>query len=295
MRVLKKGDRGNDVARWELFLHGAGFTFTTPRDNVFDAETEKLTKQFQEKNKLDPDGIVGNATFGAAMLQGFEAVPFVDEPAAKFPRKPNFEPIVGNAARNALFGPLKFRPGPPKGDHGKETITVTNDFESAAILRDEIPELIGIKGASATGRVRFHKTCMPQLKGLWTAWGRKGLLKHILTFDGAYTARFIRCSNKTLSNHAFGTAFDINAGENPLGAQPALAGRKGCVFELVSTAHQFGFYWGGHFTRRDGMHFEIAKRLSQAEVDQVLERLEAARRRKRRSPRGPRRGRRSRA
>ena len=69
------------------------------------------------------------------------------------------------------------------------------------------------------------------------------MLKHILTFDGAYAPRFIRCSNKTLSNHAFGTAFDINADKNPLGAQPALAGRKGCVFELVPTAHQFGFYW----------------------------------------------------
>jgi peptidoglycan hydrolase-like protein with peptidoglycan-binding domain len=87
MRVLKKGVRGDDVAQWELFLHGAGFTFTQPRDNVFDAETEKLTKEFQRKNKLVPDGIVGNATFGAAMLQGFEGVPFVDEPAAKFPRK----------------------------------------------------------------------------------------------------------------------------------------------------------------------------------------------------------------
>jgi D-alanyl-D-alanine carboxypeptidase/Putative peptidoglycan binding domain len=282
MRVLKKGVRGDDVAQWELFLHGAGFTFTQPRDNVFDAETEKLTKAFQKKNKLVPDGIVGNATFGVAMLQGFEGVPFVDEPAAKFPRKPDFEPIVGNAARNALFGPMKFRPGPLNGDFGKETITVTNDFESTSILRTEIPELIGIKGASATGRVRFHKTCVPQLKGLWTAWGRKGLLKHILTFDGAYAPRFTRCSNKTLSNHAFGTAFDINAGENPLGAQPALPGKKGCVFELVPTAHQFGFYWGGHFSRRDGMHFEIAKRLSQAEVDQVLERLELAQSRQRR-------------
>ena len=202
MRVLKKGVRGDDVAQWELFLHGAGFTFTQPRDNVFDAETEKLTKEFQKKNKLVPDGIVGNATFGAAMLQGFEGVPFVDEPAAKFPQKPDFEPIVGNAARNALFGPMKFRPGPLNGDFGKETITVTNDFESTSILRTEIPELIGIKGASATGRVRFHKTCVPQLKGLWTAWGKKGLLKHILTFDGAYAPRFTRCSNKTLSNHA---------------------------------------------------------------------------------------------
>jgi putative peptidoglycan binding protein/D-alanyl-D-alanine carboxypeptidase-like protein len=252
MRVLKKGVRGDDVAQWELFLHGAGFTFTQPRDNVFDAETEKLTKEFQRKNKLVPDGIVGNATFGAAMLQGFEGVPFVDEPAAKFPRKPDFEPIVGNAARNALFGPMKFRPGPLNGDFGKETITVTNDFESTSILRTEIPELIGIKGASSTGRVRFHKTCVPQLKGLWTAWGKKVCWKHILTFDGAYAPRFTRCSNKTLSNHAFGTAFDINADENPLGAQPALPGRKGCVFELVPTAHQFGFYWRTFFTpRRD--------------------------------------------
>ena len=72
MRVLKKGVRGDDVAQWELFLHGAGFTFTKPRDNVFDAETEKLTQQFQKKNKLVPDGIVGNATFGAAMSKALK-------------------------------------------------------------------------------------------------------------------------------------------------------------------------------------------------------------------------------
>lgn len=48
----------------------------------------------------------------------------------------------------------------------------------------------------------------------------------------------------------------------------------GCVFELVPLAHQFGFYWGGHFkTRRDGMHFEVAKPLTQPEVDQVLAKL----------------------
>jgi hypothetical protein len=85
-------------------------------------------------------------------------------------------------------------------------------------------------------------------------------------------ARFIRCSNSSLSNHAFGTAFDINADENQLGSQPALPSEPGCVFELVPIAHKFGFYWGGHFTppRRDGMHFEIAKILSQAEVDSAL-------------------------
>jgi hypothetical protein len=31
------------------------------------------------------------------------------------------------------------------------------------------------------------------------------------------------------------------------------------VRELVEIANEWGFYWGGHFTRKDGMHFEIAK------------------------------------
>jgi hypothetical protein len=34
----------------------------------------------------------------------------------------------------------------------------------------------------------------------------------------------------------------------------------GSVFNLVSIAHDHGFYWGGLFTkRRDGMHFEVAE------------------------------------
>lgn len=271
MRVLRKGMIGEDVRQWELFLHGHGFTFTKARDDEFDAETESLTKAFQKKNKLKDDGLVGNATFGAAMLQGFEAVPFVAEPEAKFPKEPDFEPILGNAARDVLFGPLRFKAGPTNGGFGKETITITNDFESAKLVRVAVPEVVGIKGAGSSGKICFHTTGAAQVAGLWAAWGRKGLLKHILTFDGSCAARFVRCSTKqTLSNHAFGTAFDVNADQNPLGAQPALAGKKGCVFELVPIAHQFGFYWGGHFTRRDGMHFEIAKILPQADVAKIL-------------------------
>jgi hypothetical protein len=273
MRVLRKGLSGPDVKQWELFLHGHGFTFTTPRDNDFDAETDKLTKAFQKKNKLTPDGIVGNATFGVAMQQGFQAVRFIDEPEAKFPPKPDFGPILGNAARDILFGPLRFRPGPTNGGFGKETITITNNFEESKIARVNVPEVIGIKGAPSSGKVRFHASAAAQLAGLWSAWKGKGLLKFVLTFDGAFAPRFIRCNNKELSNHAFGTAFDINAAQNPLGAQPALPTQKGCVYELVPVAHQFGFYWGGHFTKGDGMHFEIARVMSQTEVEKVLAKL----------------------
>ena len=46
---------------------------------------------------------------------------------------------------------------------------------------------------------------------------------------------------------------------NRLGAEPATATEEGCVYDLVPVAHEFGFYWGGHFSRRDGMHFELAR------------------------------------
>jgi hypothetical protein len=72
--------------------------------------------------------------------------------------------------------------------------------------------------------------------------------------------RFIRGSRSVLSNHAYGSAFDINAAWNPLGATPADVDEKGSVIELVPLAHEFGFYWGGHFNSRpDGMHFEAAE------------------------------------
>lgn len=232
MRVLRKGLKGDDVKKWQLFMHGQGFIFTSARDGIFGAETEKLTQAFQKAHKLKDDGIVGNGTFGVAMQLGFEAVDFIAEPEAKFPEEPDFEPIVGSAGRQAIFGPLKFVPK-PGGDFGKESIRITNDFEQSKIISVSVPELIGIKGAGNKGKARFHTLGAAQLQGLWAAWGRKGLLKSILRWDGSFAPRFIRCSTSSLSNHAFGTAFDFNADENPLGAQPARFGANCAQVRLL--------------------------------------------------------------
>jgi hypothetical protein len=94
---------------------------------------------------------------------------------------------------------------------------------------------------------------------LWADWERAGLLHLVLTWHGSYVARFVRGSDRTLSNHAFGSAFDINFAWNKLGTVPALVGQKGTVRELVQIANDNGFYWGGHFKRLDGMHFEVAQ------------------------------------
>jgi hypothetical protein len=127
------------------------------------------------------------------------------------------------------------------------------------IITVQLPQLIGIKGANKKVNVSFHCLAVDQLKCLWTAWEKKGLLNLVLDYGGAYNPRLVR-GGTSLSPHAFGTAFDINYEWNKLGVQPALAGEKGSVRELVTIANKYGFYWGGHFNKRpDGMHFEVAK------------------------------------
>ena len=82
-----------------------------------------------------------------------------------------------------------------------------------------------------------------------------------------FVQRFIRKTQnrnpRPLSNHAWGTAFDINVKWNKLGKVPTLLGQEGCVRELVELANKNGFFWGGHFGggRVDGMHFELGKML----------------------------------
>ena len=89
------------------------------------------------------------------------------------------------------------------------------------------------------------------------------------TFDGAFNARYKRKAThitQNLSNHSWGTAFDINASTNRLSATAAIMWEEGCVFELVSWATRWAFYWGGWFGggRADGMHFEVRVLTNQA-------------------------------
>jgi hypothetical protein len=255
LRVLSKGKMGADVKKWQYFLIGQecyhGFATGT-----FDQQTEDATKIFQENNHLTTDGIVGNQTFGAAMLSGYGVV--VDEREGKltpnFPKKPVFPPLTSNIARQNIFGKFRYEPKPVIGN--PENIKILDNWVSDNIVMVEIPQLIPIKGSA---RVQFHKLGANQLKKLWQDWEDAGLLHLILTWGGSFVPRFIRGSRTTLSNHSFGSAFDINYKWNQLGKIPALVSEKGSVRELIEIANNNGFYWGGHFSRLDGMHFEIAK------------------------------------
>lgn len=161
------------------------------------------------------------------------------------------------------FGQFTFVDDP--AHFGGDGIRVTNDWATQNIVSVPIPQLNGKTFGGHVinnGTINFHKQGADRLRNLWAAWENAGLLDRILTFEGGYAARYIRHtqqrSPRPLSNHAWGTAFDINAAFNGFGAQPAVVGQRGCVRELVAIANQNGFFWGGHFTTKDGMHFELA-------------------------------------
>ena len=280
MKTLKRGSKGADVRRWQLFLIGQGFELGVV-DGAFGAATERASLSFQARHRLFADGIVGLKTIGMAMTLGFDnglvkpvplaatrvatgaATPATSQ--AAFPSDPNWPPRPANlrpltsiAARQKLFGAFKFAASPVRGN--RENIQILGDWEERQIVRVEIPQLRGIAGAPQSGRVRWHRAAAPQLLALWRAWEEAGLLPLVKTWDGSFVPRFVRGSRATLSNHCFGSAFDINASFNSLGTRPALVGRAGSVRELVPLANKFGFFWGGHYGgRADGMHFEIAR------------------------------------
>ena len=255
LNLIKINSEGELVKSWQFFLTGQGF-FNGEVNGTFDAETKDATIAFQQKNNLQPDGIVGNKSFGMAMQLGFAGTTDdrPDKSGSEFPPKPSFPPLVGNNERGAIFGTFSFESNPVP--ENPENIRITGDWESKNIIMVSIPQLTNIKGSD---KAQFHRLAAGQLIKLWKDWEDAGLLNLVLTWAGSFVPRFIRGSRSTLSNHAFGSAFDINVAWNPLGAIPALTGQKGSVRELVKIANENGFYWGGHFTRLDGMHFEIAK------------------------------------
>jgi len=174
-----------------------------------------------------------------------------------FPPPPSFPPLVTNRQREALFGRYEYVRAPQPGN--PEAIRILGSWERDNIVDVPIPQLARALGPKAPSSIRFHRLGASQLQALWEEWESAGLLNRILSFGGGFVARFVRGSRSVLSNHAFGSAFDINEAFNPFGQRPASNGRKGSVRELVPIANRHGFYWGGHYqSRKDGMHFEIA-------------------------------------
>ena len=73
--------------------------------------------------------------------------------------------------------------------------------------------------------------------------------------DWGFAFRDIRGTTNNLSNHASGTAIDLNATKHPLGKAGTFPKEK--VPMLKALCKKYGIMWGGKWKRPDEMHFEI--------------------------------------
>lgn len=259
MQILRKGSKGPDVERWQAFLRGLRYDNSILISGVFEDSTERETKSFQAKKGLIADGVVGPKTLALALQAGFSLMhdPNCDPDGPSWPQKPSLVSQLGYGDREKLFGKFSYISSPTLSN--PEAITITGNWFNN-IAQVNIPQLSGVAGAPSSSTILFHVAVSPQLTKLFEAWHDLGLSYLIMSWGGSWSPRFIRGSRTILSNHAWGTAFDINVQWNQLGTQPALRGATGSVRELVEVACDHGFYWGGWFPNRpDGMHFEAYK------------------------------------
>lgn len=224
------------------------------------------------------DGIYGPLT-----LKGIVSY-MSEKEGVRVPYRPT--PSSGSKALNnteakRLFGSFKYHPFPGKSG---QSVSITDGWDKDNIVTVYIPELAGVDLYSlgnkdkASGNIRCHKLVKNQFVYAFTTIRDLGLQDRILTYSGAYTARYIKVVNTasvvtSLSNHCFGTAIDLNAQWNQLGKPDASAGSVGCVWELVPIFEAFGFYWGGWFNSKDGMHFEAFKVMSDKECAEAYNKL----------------------
>lgn len=259
MNTLRPGSKGSFVKKWQMFLRGLSEDSLVVVNGEFDEVTLTETKRFQETSNLVADGIIGPRTLSTAISLGFDVVKdsSVDESGPNWPPRPPHGPLMVSE-RVRMFGRFSFEPAPTKNN--PEGIKLTDDWSKKNITSIQVASLSGLPGSSANGTVHIHQAVSKQFLQMFDDWTSAGLSEKILTWGGMWVPRFIRGSRTSLSNHSWGTAFDINVAWNGLGIRPALKDEKGSVRELVDIAYKNGFYWGGWFpSRPDGMHFEAYK------------------------------------
>lgn len=262
-RSAAGGRLGAAVKRWQLFLRGQDM-YRSAADGCFGPLTQDATKLLQRRASREGfsigviDGWVGSRTYAYAATQGFElAVPGGnDRGGQNWPPKPDDLRPLGTTGRKREFGDFEFWPADTV--RNPDAIRII-DRRGLKLVKVSLPQLIGVRGFPSSGRILMHARVADQLSDLVAAWDAAKLLPLVKGWSGGYAPRYIRGSTTTLSSHSWGSAFDINYMGNQMGRVPALVGETGSLRELVPLAVEHGFYWGGWFSRKDGMHFECCR------------------------------------
>lgn len=167
--------------------------------------------------------------------------------------------VFNDAELRANFGDLKEKPNPSK----RGSVIVSSAWRENNLATIFVPELKGLDFDAPgpfDGKVTFHRKAAPHMVAAFAEISQKGLANRLLFWSGGFNPRHIGSDpRKRLSPHSWAIAFDVNDAQNPFGGRPASVGKKGSVIELVPIFEKHGFFWGGNFSTKDGMHFEFAR------------------------------------
>ena len=101
-------------------------------------------------------------------------------------------------------------------------------------------------------RIYCNKDMVAPLTAAFKMLISTGCVVELKTWDGCFNIRKKR-GLSSMSLHSWAIAIDVNAFENGLNQTPKLSSL------FVSCFTTNGFEWGGTWTRKDGMHFQLAK------------------------------------
>ena len=199
---------------------------------------------------------------GTGSAQRKTVTPKVEPPDPPKPASLSYSTLDKDATHGASFR-FEWKLGSAINAKAKQyhvTIT-TKGWESDHIVRISVPEVSVVSGQ------RLHRLIAPQFVGFYKAAAKKGLGSHFVSHEGAFFPRTITGNTGKLSNHALGTAVDLNGATNPYGAAPAARGKTGSLRELADFCADFGLYWGGWYAKhKDGMHFEAVSVLDETKL-----------------------------
>ena len=99
-------------------------------------------------------------------------------------------------------------------------------------------------------RIYCNKDLVEPLKKAFQSLIATGCVNELKTWDGCFNIRKKR-GLSSMSLHSWGIAIDVNAFENGLGKTPKLSP------QFVKCFTDNGFDWGGTWTRKDAMHFQL--------------------------------------
>jgi len=125
----------------------------------------------------------------------------------------------------------------------------TNDEGKYMVMWDVPPTLeIGV----IPKRLYCNKLMIQPLTTAFSNLISRNVVQELKTWDGCFNIRKKR-GLASMSLHSWGLAIDVNAAWNGLGMESKLSP------EFVKCFTDAGFHWGGQWSRKDPMHFQLSK------------------------------------